>query len=62
MTTSSELIKLAREEERERIAKMVDDFSWVMPMFKSKRDNEVSDDAAELVKEQIATAIRANRL
>jgi len=47
--------------ERERIAKLVDDFSWTLPMFKLASLNEVSDDAAELVKEQIAAAIRNSR-
>lgn len=47
-----------RADEREKIAAMVDDFSWVLPMYKDKQQNMVSDDAAESVKEQIAKAIR----
>ena len=44
--------------ERERCAKLVDDFPWILPMFDDKSMNEATDDAAESVREQIANAIR----
>jgi NAD(P)H-dependent FMN reductase len=59
MQTAATLIELGRAEERERIAKMVDDFSWTLPMYNSQAENEASDDAAEGVRAQIAAAIRA---
>jgi hypothetical protein len=52
-------IENAVKAERERIAQLVDDFSWILPMFKNRDMNIASDDAAEAVKEQIAAAIRA---
>ncbi len=58
-----------RADERKRIAAMVADFSWILPIFgnpenpeerqKYARENEVSDDAACSVCEQISAAILA---
>ena len=59
MQTTAQLIELARADERERIAKMVDDYSWTLPMYKDRAVNKASDDAAERVRKQIAAAICA---
>jgi hypothetical protein len=59
MRTTAQLIEMARAEERDRITKMVESFSWVLPMHKDRTMNVTSDDAAESVRKQIAVAIRA---
>lgn len=57
--TTAQLTELTRAQERERIAKMVNDFSGVLPMHKQRVLNVASDDAAEAVRKQIAATIRA---
>lgn len=49
----------AVEEEREACAHLVDNFSWDIPMYKTNEMNNVTDDVAEMVREQAAHAIRA---
>lgn len=43
----------------EEAAKVADDFDWILPLHEGVEANEASDDAAEMVKEQIAAAIRS---
>ena len=50
--------KRAVAAERDRCAKIADDFNWVLPMYNDVVRNEASDDAAEIVAKQIAAAIR----
>lgn len=59
MQTIAKNVELARADERRRIANMVDDYSWVLPMYEDRTLNKVSDDVAEIVRKQISTAIRA---
>jgi len=44
--------------ERERAAKIAEDFMWGIPMFVDMKINAATDDAACMVQEQIARAIR----
>lgn len=50
-----------RADERKKIAAMIADFSWVLPLYEERRLNEVSDDAACSVQEQIAAAVTASK-
>ncbi len=43
----------------EEAAKVADDIHWQLPFYATQELNDVSDDAAESVREQIASAIRA---
>lgn len=61
MQLSTKLIELTRADERKRIAKMVDDYSWTLPMYVDRALNKASDEAAEIVRKQFAAAIRALR-
>lgn len=61
MKPSAKLIELTRADERKRIAKMIDDYSWTLPMYDDRALNKASDEAAEIIRKQIAAAIRALR-
>ncbi len=49
----------ARDAVLEEVAKFVDEFGWQLPMYNSQHLNDISDDTACAVQEQIAVAIRA---
>jgi molybdopterin synthase catalytic subunit len=52
-------IRRIRAEILEECAKMVDDFHWTIPFYKDENINNVTDDVACMVQEQISAAIRA---
>jgi hypothetical protein len=61
MRTTAQRIERARAHGRKCIAKMVDDYSWTIPVYKDRTLNKASNDAAEIVRKKIATAIRTLR-
>ena len=50
-------VKKARADQREEDARIAQNFSWKLPRFKTKRENDITDDVACSVCEQIADAI-----
>ena len=51
-------ISQALQAERERCAKIAEEIEWAIPMHDQPSVNELTDDAAQMVCQQIATAIR----
>jgi hypothetical protein len=54
----AEYVERERAEERERCAKIADEFSWTLPLYGEQKLDEATDDAACSVCEQIAAANR----
>ena len=55
----AQAITEAVEQEREACAKVADDFGWILPVEATPEHNEITDDAVESVRSQIAAAIRS---
>jgi hypothetical protein len=55
----ADLICTERDVLKNRIADMINDFSWIIPFYDDARINEASDDAVCSVQDQIVRAILA---